>query len=164
MVHDIGIFLSYSNHQQHSYYLIRNADLLGFDHAEIAILESATLEQFHALRIEFKKLRYTVEFFREVLGEEAKEVIGELKTIQDHLGDLNDAQVATGILRDFLVKWDEQQSGLPVTERHSPEAILSYLLYNYNERQRLMQTFHEKWRVFSRPEFQHGLALAVSAL
>jgi CHAD domain-containing protein len=128
------------------------------------ILESASLEQFHALRIEFKKLRYTVEFFREVLGEETKGVIAELKTIQDHLGDLNDAQVATGILRDYLVKWDTQQSALPVKERHNPAAILSYLLYNYNERQRLMQTFHEKWKGFNRPEFQHRLALAVSAL
>lgn len=39
------------------------------------ILETAALEQFHALRIEFKKLRYTVEYFREVLGAESKAVI-----------------------------------------------------------------------------------------
>jgi len=38
LLHDIGAFLSYSNHHAHTYYLIRNADLLGFDQAEIALL------------------------------------------------------------------------------------------------------------------------------
>lgn len=138
----------------------RLASVRAFD----SILENASLEQFHALRIEFKKLRYTVEFFREVLGEEARGVINDLKTIQDHLGDLNDAQVATQILRDFLTKWDDQQSALPVSQRKSPEAILAYLLYSYTEREMLMQTFQEKWKIFNQPDFQHRLALAVSAL
>lgn len=45
LIHDVGAFLSYSNHHQHSYYLIRNADLLGFDKREIEILAAAAL--FH---------------------------------------------------------------------------------------------------------------------
>ncbi len=129
-----------------------------------AILETASLEQFHALRIEFKKLRYTVEFFREVLGDESKAVINDLKAIQDHLGDLNDADVATIILRDFLSEWDGLQDRLPVAQRQSPEPVLRYLTYRYNERQRLMQTFHTAWAHFNRQEFLHNLALAVSAL
>jgi exopolyphosphatase/guanosine-5'-triphosphate,3'-diphosphate pyrophosphatase len=39
------MFLAYSNHHEHSYYLIRNADLLGFDQREIAIMANAAL--FH---------------------------------------------------------------------------------------------------------------------
>jgi len=31
IAHDIGAFLSHSNHQKHAYYLIRNYDLLGFN-------------------------------------------------------------------------------------------------------------------------------------
>jgi exopolyphosphatase/guanosine-5'-triphosphate,3'-diphosphate pyrophosphatase len=38
LLHDIGAFLSYSNHHAHTYYLIRNADLLGLDQAEIALI------------------------------------------------------------------------------------------------------------------------------
>ncbi len=138
----------------------RLASVRAFD----AILENATLEQFHALRIEFKKLRYTVEFFREVLGDEERGVINDLKTIQDHLGDLNDAQVATQILRDFLTQWDNQQSALPVSQRTGPEAVLAYLLYRYAEREQLMQSFQEKWQLFNQSDFQHRLALAVSTL
>ncbi len=138
----------------------RLASVRAFD----AILETASLEQFHALRIEFKKLRYTVEFFREVLGKEVKAVIDDLKNIQDHLGELNDAQVATRILDNFLDQWDRQQNNLPVSQRQSPEAILSYMIYRYNERQHLMQSFRDTWAYFNRPEFQQNLALAVATL
>lgn len=45
LLHDTGAFLSYNNHQAHSYYLIRNAELLGFDETEIALMANAGL--FH---------------------------------------------------------------------------------------------------------------------
>lgn len=45
LLHDAGTFISYSNHQAHSYYLIYHADLLGFDEAEIAVI--ATTALFH---------------------------------------------------------------------------------------------------------------------
>ena len=128
------------------------------------ILEHASIEQHHALRIEFKKLRYTVEFFREVLGEEVKPVINALKKMQDHLGDLNDADVATLILHNFLNEWEIQQTGLPVGERQNPEAIVTYLAARHTERHQLMASFREAWESFIRPEFRRNLALAVSAL
>ena len=48
---------------------------------------------YHNLRITGKRLRYTLEFFREVLGPEAETAITRLKVLQDHLGDLQDAVV-----------------------------------------------------------------------
>ena len=45
MLHDIGTFVSYSNHRSHSYYMIRNAELLGFDETEIGIIANTAL--FH---------------------------------------------------------------------------------------------------------------------
>jgi exopolyphosphatase/guanosine-5'-triphosphate,3'-diphosphate pyrophosphatase len=53
LLHDVGIFLSYNNHEQHSYYMIRNADLLGFDQTEIAIMANAGL--FHRKAMPRKK-------------------------------------------------------------------------------------------------------------
>ena len=46
MLHDVGVFLSYSRHQNHSHYLIANADLLGFNQRETAIV--AALARFHS--------------------------------------------------------------------------------------------------------------------
>ncbi|MFG0328311.1 MAG: HD domain-containing protein [Phycisphaerales bacterium] len=45
ILHDIGSFLSYKNHHEHTYYFVRNADLLGFDQTEIEII--ATTARFH---------------------------------------------------------------------------------------------------------------------
>ena len=138
----------------------RLASVRAFDSA----IDTATLEQFHALRIEFKKLRYTLEFFREVLGPEAGAVIEEIKSMQDHLGDLNDALVATQILRDFLLEWDAQQAALPVAERTAPAPVLDYLAVRYAERQNLEQTFRQAWERFNQPELHLNLAQAVSVL
>src|SRR5207249_2439741 len=43
ITHDIGTFLSHSNHQKHAFYLIRNSDLLGFDDTEIDIIANVAL-------------------------------------------------------------------------------------------------------------------------
>jgi exopolyphosphatase/guanosine-5'-triphosphate,3'-diphosphate pyrophosphatase len=47
-LHDIGDFISFTNHHAHSYYIVRNADLLGFDDREIAIM--ANLVRYHRKR------------------------------------------------------------------------------------------------------------------
>lgn len=52
------------------------------------------IETLHALRIEFKRLRYVVAFFQPVLGTSAEEFIEEIKEMQEYLGRLNDAEVA----------------------------------------------------------------------
>lgn len=128
------------------------------------IITNATIEQLHALRIEFKKLRYTLEFFREVLGEQAREVINDIKILQDHLGDLNDANVACQILRDFIESWEERQMELPLQERKNPEPVVAYLASKHAERHNLMVTFPEAWAHFNRPELLESIALAISVL
>jgi CHAD domain-containing protein/transposase-like protein len=128
------------------------------------VLRNASIAQLHALRIEFKKLRYTVEFFREVLGEQAKAVIEELKRLQDHLGDLHDADVACVIINDFLEQWDAQQAAVPLIERRSPEPIVGYLGARYAERHHLLMGFPQAWERFNQPEFRQNLALAVAGL
>ncbi len=43
MLHDAGFFVSHTDHQQHSYYLIRHSELLGFNDREIEIMASLAL-------------------------------------------------------------------------------------------------------------------------
>jgi len=138
----------------------RLAQIRAFD----PFLENASIEMLHTLRIEFKKFRYTVEYFREVLGPEAKPVIKDLKTIQDHLGDLHDAQVAILMLRTFLDEWEYQQANLPIVERKNLEAVVTYLATRHAELHRLMTTFNDLWTNFHREEFNRNLAMAISTL
>lgn len=128
------------------------------------ILESATLDQLHSLRIAIKRLRYAIEFFESVLGDRADEVIDDLKKIQDHLGDLNDAKVACQILSEFLTHWQEYRGELPPETPEHPEPIFSYLEAKRNERDQLRETFPVAWSHFHRQEFRENLALAVCVL
>lgn len=68
LLHDMGTFLGYHNHQAHSYYFIQNADLLGFDQTEIAII--AATAYFH--RKPYPRKR-NLEFSR--LDSRAQEVV-----------------------------------------------------------------------------------------
>ncbi len=45
LLHDVGTFISYANHQAHSHYLIRHAELLGFDDREIDLI--ALIARYH---------------------------------------------------------------------------------------------------------------------
>jgi CHAD domain-containing protein len=128
------------------------------------LLDEASIEQLHQLRIEFKRLRYTVEYFREVLGSQSETVIKTIKEVQDHLGDLNDADVACTILSEFLERWEREQQSLPLYQRENPEPIVSYLATKHAERHQLMVSFTQTWSKFDHPDFRRELALAVAAL
>jgi len=45
LLHDVGVHISYERHHRHSYYLIKNGDLRGFDPAEIEII--ALIARYH---------------------------------------------------------------------------------------------------------------------
>jgi len=123
------------------------------------MLEGAPVALLHALRIECKRLRYTLEFFGEVLGPEAKEVIAEVVRLQDHLGDLHDADVANVLLSDFLFASRDDLS-----ERVIAPGVVAYLAVKQRELQMLVESFPEAWKRFNRREVRRWLANAVSAL
>ena len=58
------------------------------------VLRWADVETLHELRIAGKWLRYTLEFVREALGDDAAPLIARVTALQDHLGLMNDADVA----------------------------------------------------------------------
>ncbi len=53
LLHDVGMFVAYNSHEAHTYYLIRHANLLGFDQTETAIMASTAF--FHRKRFPRKK-------------------------------------------------------------------------------------------------------------
>jgi CHAD domain-containing protein len=56
------------------------------------------IAEIHAMRIEGKRLRYVLELFTDTFGERVNQVVNPLVAFQDHLGALNDAEVAAHIL------------------------------------------------------------------
>ena len=124
------------------------------------VVENASIAALHALRIDCKRLRYSLEFFREVLGSEVEDVIDEVVVIQDHLGNLHDADVACHLLIEFLNQWSEREG----RERINIGGVTHYLVAKQNELRTLLDSFPEAWQHFNRPEMRRKLALAVSTL
>jgi CHAD domain-containing protein len=125
------------------------------------------LARLHALRIACKRLRYTVEFFREVLGPDTKALINVVVAIQDHLGAVQDAVVASGILRDFMT-W--RTWGPEIRNEPPPEApvvapgVAAYLTAQQSKLQDLVETFPQAWTQITGTEFSRMVAEAVVVL
>ena len=87
------------------------------------IMAGATVPQLHALRITGKYLRYTLEFYRHVLPAEARDLIDDVVTLQDALGELHDADVAAGLIREHLAA---QQPRRKKAAPDAPPGLLAY--------------------------------------
>ncbi|MBN1681488.1 MAG: CHAD domain-containing protein [Anaerolineae bacterium] len=128
------------------------------------VLDDPPITTLHALRIDFKRLRYTLEFFEDVLGPEARQVIKKVKTLQDHLGDLHDTDVAIGIICDFVDEHNRAYSGIPLFMRPDISGVLAYAAAKEDEKQHLLETFPPVWDGFLDESVRRDLALAVSIL
>ena len=125
------------------------------------------LVRFHRLRIAGKSLRYTLEFFEEVLGAEARPLIKSTKRLQDHLGDLQDAVVASNVLRNVLLwgTWDlPAKPGKTALQDLMVPGLAAYLASRQEELRRLVATFPETWPQIRGPEFSRRLAAIVGEL
>jgi CHAD domain-containing protein len=122
------------------------------------VLRWADVETLHELRIAGKWLRYTIEFVREALGEEAEPLIARVTAMQDHLGLMNDADVSARLARTFLV---EHASELSTIES---AAIGRYLLSREREVARLRRTVGGPWRGVAGVGFRRSLGRVVAGL
>jgi len=124
-----------------------------------ALLDRAPVTVLHALRIQCKRLRYALEFFQEILGTSGQNVIEEVTCLQDHLGKLNDADVANAMVSDFLFP-----AGSTHDNRIIAPGVVAYLATKQRELQSLIDGFAEVWARFNRAEVRVWLAEAVSTL
>lgn len=127
------------------------------------------VERLHRLRITTKGMRYTLEFFESVLGEDAKILIKELKTFQDYLGNLHDAVVALDLLGSYLRtgEWDSAESEKDSRKKkfsEGAEGIKAYITYREEELQTLLNTFPEAWEKICNENFRERIENAVRNL
>ncbi len=119
----------------------------------LAIDGTSPDEHLHRLRIQGKKLRYSLEFFRSLFPEdEVGAVIRQLKRLQNNLGDFNDLSVQQEMLARYL-------HGLRPGSRRNMElaAAIGGLLTNlFHEQQRVRERFA---RTFARFGSRKNVAL-----
>ena len=123
-----------------------------------AVLRWADVETLHELRIAGKWLRYTLEFVREALGDDAAPLIARVTALQDHLGLMNDADVAASMARTFLVDHAGDLSQL------ENAAIGRYLVSREREVARLRRGVGPAWRGVAGIGFRRALGRVVARI
>jgi CHAD domain-containing protein len=126
-------------------------------------VKPADLQTLHQLRIECKRLRYALEFFAEALGEETAILLEPLIALQDHIGSLHDANMASQLITEFIA------ARARYAERHGVananfEGVAGYLNALQGRMNELQLGFPERWQVVVKPTFRQKLGEAVAAM
>ena len=120
------------------------------------VLPWGSAETLHALRIEGKRLRYLLEFFREVLDHGVEKPIAAMVALQDQLGELQDGVVTIGLLADFM-------AGLGATADPAAAAAAGrYRDARKNRIEELRRGIESPWAGVTAPEFRASLSRAVA--
>jgi CHAD domain-containing protein len=122
------------------------------------VLPWADVETLHQLRIATKWLRYTIEFFGEALGPDSALLLERTVALQDYLGRINDANVATRLAREVLVARADRLT------RDEADAIGAYLHVREREMARLRRSLGPVWRAVNGATFRRTLGRASASL
>jgi CHAD domain-containing protein len=115
------------------------------------ILKNTQDEMLHALRIECKKLRYLMEFFVSLYDRKKINVlIGQLKRLQDNLGDFNDLCVQVEYLLDIAQELPAEHHRF----KNTLVAIGSLIATLEKERQKVKKAFAKTFSEFASPANQ----------
>ena len=122
-------------------------------------LTQAQLSTLHALRIAAKRLRYALETFGPALPRHAtRDLLPRLTLLQDHLGTLNDADIAARAADEWL---SGQGRDAPAATRR---AVKAYIRAQRAEVDMLRGSFPQAWRGVGGATFGRTLAGALAAL
>lgn len=119
-------------------------------------IEEASLDTLHALRIEIKRFRYTLEYFETVLGEAAQTVIENATMLQDQLGDLHDARFASQFILNQI---DDNQP-----DQIHTRAMRQYAKHLDDMIDQLKISFTESWWEFRGSDTNQRIASSVAKL
>ncbi len=137
--------------------LERYTDVLAFENG----LSLASIDLLHRLRIQSKRLRYTMECFSELLGAGGRKAVRQVIELQDYLGELQDGQAASDMITDFVSGLDARQSSRPMQERLNPAPLLTYLATRESRKHELMLGFAEAWADFNSPDMRKRMLRAL---
>jgi CHAD domain-containing protein len=116
-----------------------------------------TTAVLHALRIEIKRLRYILEFFRSALGARIVPAIEAAVAAQDRLGHLQDLCVAAELLQSWLHTLGPAQ---PADAR----SAAAYLATLYEEIQTNLNEGSKLWEELTALPFRRRIARLVERL
>ena len=137
-------------------------DRYGAVRAYETFLPDAPLDTYHALRIDCKRFRYAMEFSRDVLGPQTSALIKQAVAMQDHLGAMQDARVAEGLLIEFIAQ--ERAKARRKNPSLALDGVESYLALQRSTQADLLARFPEAWAQLIGSDYRQALAKVLAAL
>ena len=153
------------------------------------VADPNNVEEIHNLRIAAKRLRYSLELFRFGLPSGAGELIDEVKEIQEHIGNMRDADVMiervleivntdaqnrTARLLEIAVAVDRgtvrqrhQRLKSAMTSRTTPRDEIAYftlIAQRADDRDRAYDLFIEAWRKMEETNFPTRLRSCIGVV
>ena len=125
------------------------------------LMDQPTVEQLHALRITGKYLRYTLEFFSETLPSDGKGLIKDVVSLQDQLGELHDADVASKLIRDHVASLTKGKNN---GDEKAPAGLVAYLAEREDAMKTLQADFAPSWDKISGAGWRTRLATLIASL
>ncbi len=109
------------------------------------------IDELHAMRIEAKRLRYTLETFAPLYPDQFQEIINIVRSIQEMLGDIHDCDVWVEFLPQFIE--EERQRTLAFYGSDRPlRSLIPGIIYLKENRQsmrnRLYLRFVQQWEAW----------------
>ncbi|MDV0445074.1 hypothetical protein MmiAt1_06300 [Methanimicrococcus sp. At1] len=125
------------------------------------------VDKLHRLRIAAKNFRYTLDFFKDCLGDAAGQLIKEFKELQDILGDFHDAVVAVEVIGDYIEKIRKEADVIKEDGRlrqieTTLETLSDYKNYRKEEMETLLSVFHTKWEKMNRRFFNERITKIIA--
>lgn len=99
---------------------VRAAELASYGRV---ISQSDATKELHSARIAAKRLRYTLELFPAVVGEDGERAIDLLRDLQDELGLLHDHDVRIALIERELAKLADRSGRKAARRRPGLEAL-----------------------------------------
>ncbi len=108
--------------------------------------EQSPDEELHRLRIQCKKLRYLLEFYRSLFSKESMATcIRQLKKLQDNLGSFNDLSVQ----QEMLSRYHEQQTPRSKKNLHIAAALGGLITHLQNDQQKVRKNCRKSYANFA---------------
>ncbi|MCJ7679759.1 MAG: CHAD domain-containing protein, partial [Candidatus Aminicenantes bacterium] len=104
----------------------------------------------HALRIECKKLRYSIEFFSSLFSKnDIRHLITHLKILQDHLGLYNDICIEQEELKKFMRTQEQKSSEEDII--HISASVFGLIAHLEEQKKTGRASFDQVFKEFAQP-------------
>jgi CHAD domain-containing protein len=112
----------------------------------------ADFDVIHQIRSACRRLRYLLELLAGALPAGADDIVEELRSLQDRLGDLHDHVLAIARIESWVARGRIGKG----------PALEAYLVHRWRERDRLRSEFDAEWRALTGNAFRFALSHLVS--